>query len=305
MKIGDLKLKNPFFLAPMHQVNDIAFRILCKQNGCGLTYTWLINPLTREELILDDKPAVQIAAPSEKGIKEFIKKYENKASLFDFNLGCPAVRAKEQDYGAYLQRYPSKVEKILKTMKNSTTLPITVKVRKSPHIPKLMKIFDKYCNAIAIHPRTAEQGYSGIPDMEFAEKIKSKTDLPVIYSGDVDENNALEVLKKFDFVMIGRKAIGNPAIFSKLIRSKASGHAENQRFSSIAGNAQKLGISGTPKTWNVFHQYLKLAQKYKIGFSDIKFHALNFTKGMDGAKKLRLEISKAREIKDLKLLFER
>ena len=71
MKIGDLKIKNPFFLAPMHQINDIAFRVLCEKNGCGLTYTWLINPLTRAELILDDKPAVQIACPSEKGIKEF------------------------------------------------------------------------------------------------------------------------------------------------------------------------------------------------------------------------------------------
>ena len=278
MKIGDLRLKNPFFLAPMHQVNDIAFRTLCKQNGCGLTYTWLINPLTRAEIILDDKPAVQLAAPSEKGIKEFIKKYESHASLFDFNLGCPAIRAKEQDYGAFLQRYPSKVEKILKTMKNSTSLPITVKVRKSPHIPKLMKIFDKYCDAIAIHPRTAQQGYSGVPDMDFAEKIKSKTNLPVIYSGDVDENNAVEILKKFDFVMIGRKAIGNPTIFSKLTGTKAKGS---------------------------FYDYLKLAQKYKIGFSDVKFHALNFTKGIEGAKKLRFEISKAKNIEDLNVSFSK
>ena len=67
------RLSNPFILAPMHQINDIAFRILCKQNGCSLTYTWLLNPRTKEKIILEDRPAVQIATPSDLGVKEFIK----------------------------------------------------------------------------------------------------------------------------------------------------------------------------------------------------------------------------------------
>lgn len=275
MRIGDLKLKNPYLLAPMHQINDIAFRILCKKNGCSLAYTWLLNPLTRAELILDDCPAVQLACPSEKGIREFIKKYEKNASLFDFNLGCPAVRAKEQDYGAFLQKHPAKVEKILKTMRSSTSIPITVKVRKSPHVPKLIKIFNKHCDAIAIHPRTIEQGYSGTPDISFAEKMKSLTDLPVIYSGDVDENNAPLFLEKFEFVMIGRKAIGNPAIFSKLTKTKAKGS---------------------------FSDYLKLAEKYHLDFTDVKFQALNFTKGHKNARRMRLDISKTKGFYDLKAL---
>jgi len=276
-KIGELRLKNPFFLAPMHQINDIAFRTLCERSGCGLAYTWLLHPLSKEILHLEDVPAVQIATPSEKGVREFILKHEKDAKLFDLNLGCPACRAKDQDYGAYLQKHPAKIEKILKAMRSSTDIPITVKVRKSPELPKLMKLFNKHCDAIAIHPRTAEQGYSGIPDIAFAEKMKKSCDLPMIYSGDVDEKNFPGFLEKFEFVMIGRRAMGNPAIFSKM-------------------TGQKL------KALN-FKDYLNLAQKYKLEFSQIKFQAMQFTKGLDNAGKMRAQISKARSMNEIKESF--
>ena len=274
--IRKLKLRNPFILAPMHQINDPAFRELCKINGCGLAYTWLLNPRTKEKIRLDDHPAVQIATPSEKGVGDFVKKHDKKAFSFDLNLGCPVIKAKEQDYGAYLQKKPETVENILKLMRKSTKKPITVKIRKSPQVMKLIKIFEKYCDAIAIHPRTAKQGYSGIPDIRFAESFKKKTKLPVIYSGDVDEKNAIELLKKFDYVMIGRKAIGNPAIFAAL--------------------------TGT-RPRNSFKEYLKLAKTCKIGFSQMKFQALNFTKGRSNSKKVRVRLSTAKNLKELKKIM--
>jgi len=273
MKIGTLKIKNPFFLAPMHQVNDIAFRELCMKNGCGLSYTWLLHPLSREKFLLNDKPAVQIATQSEKGVREFIEKNDGHSALFDLNLGCPACKAKDQDYGAYLQKNPAMVEKILKAMKDSTDHPVTVKIRKSPHIPGLIKIFERYCDAIAIHPRTAEQGYSGIPDIGFAEKLKARASIPIIYSGDADENNAVSLLEKFDFVMIGRKAIGNPGIFAHLSGKKPKGS---------------------------FSDYLKLAQRYSLEFQQIRFQALNFTKGRENAGAIRKKLSFAREIDGLR-----
>ena len=277
MNIGSLKLKNPFFLAPMHQINDIAFRILCEKNGCGLTYTWLLHPLSREKLMLEDRPAIQIATSSEKGVSEFIEKHEKNAKLFDLNLGCPACNAREQDYGAYLQRHPERIEQILEKMRSSTDLPITVKLRKSKGLLSMMGLFNRHCDAIAIHPRTAEQGYSGIPDIKFAEKVKKLTHLPVIYSGDVDEKNFPEFLEKFDYVMIGRKAIGNPSIFSKL-------------------TGQKAIKSG-------FDEYLKLSKRYKLDFSQIKFQAMQFTKGKENAGRMRVEISKAQSIEQLKGMF--
>jgi len=111
--------------------------------------------------------------------------------------------------------------------------------------------------------------------MEFAEKIKSIVNIPVIYSGDVNTNNVDELLKTYDFVMIGRKAIGNPNIFAELTQKKI-------RFN--------------------FKDYLKLAEKYDLPFRQIKFQAMCFTKNMENAKEKRLDIFKCKKIKELREL---
>jgi len=272
-----IECKNRIFLAPMEEVNDVAFRILCKKAGAGLTYTGMINPLTQKEIFLEDKPALQLFCTSEKGVKEFIKKYDDKVSLWDFNLGCPAKTAKKHGFGSFLIGNLNTIEKILKTMRKSTDKPVSIKLRKSKNILKIVKIAEKYCDAICLHPRTQAQGYGGVPDIAFAENLKSSTTLPVIYSGDVGESNFKELLKKFDFVMIGRKAIGNPNIFAK--------------------------ISGKKVSFN-FRDYLEEAEKYNFPFRQIKFQATYFTKGKHNATDLRLEISKIKNVGELKKFAE-
>lgn len=268
--------KNKIFLAPMEEINDIAFRLLCKKAGCGLTYTGMINPLTAKEIVLDDKPALQLFCTSTKGIKEFMKKYDSKVSLWDFNLGCPAKTAKKHGFGVFFHNELEQIEKILKTMRENTKKPLTIKIRKSKHTFKIIKIAEKYCDGICIHPRTQPQGYGGVPDIKFAEKIKSKTKLPVIYSGNIDESNCKEFLKTFDYVMIGRKAIGNPDIFARITKNKSN---------------------------TSFQDYLKLAKKYDLPFKQIKLQAMNFTKGKDNAKELRLKIFEIKILDGLRELF--
>jgi len=73
-KIGNISLKNPYFLAPMEGINDLPFRILCKKAGAGMVYTGMIHPMTQEKLHLEDNPSVQIFCTSEKGVENFIKK---------------------------------------------------------------------------------------------------------------------------------------------------------------------------------------------------------------------------------------
>ncbi|MEM3405416.1 MAG: tRNA-dihydrouridine synthase family protein [Candidatus Pacearchaeota archaeon] len=270
--LGNLKLKNPYFLAPMEKINDIAFRILCKKAGASLCYTGMVNPLTKENLMLDDKPALQLFSNNEKGIISFIKKYENKVSLFDFNLGCAAEIAKKCKIGAFMHNNLKKIEKIISVMKSTTKKPITIKLRKSSYTEKIIKIAEKYCDAIAIHPRTKEQFFNDDPDIDFAKKIKEKFNLPIIYSGNVNEKNADFLLEKFDFIMIGRSAIGNPNIFAKLTNKKI-------RFN--------------------FNDYLKLALKYNLKFSQIKFQAINFTKNKKNASKIRSLITKIKTLNEL------
>ncbi len=283
-KIRNLELKNCFFLAPMEGINDIAFRLLCKKAGAGLTYTPLTHPLTKQKIHLEDKPGLQLFASKNSEIPaviSFMKKHQKKVSLFDFNLGCPAKTAKKHTFGYFLQDLKL-IEKILKTMRNSTKKPVTCKIRKSPIAFDILKIANKYCDAITIHPRTQTQGYSGKPDLKFAEKIKKQSKIPVIYSGDVDEKNAFFLLKKFDAVMIGRKAIGNPNIFSALTQN------ENKK-------TKKINLT--------FQDYLKIAEKFNLSFKQIKLQAMNFTKGMKNARKMRLKLYKAKSLNDIKEVY--
>jgi len=278
LKLGTLKLKNRIFLAPMHQINDVAFRLLCKKAGSALTYTGLTNPQTKEKLYFQDKPALQFACNSIKGLKEFIKKYDKNISLYDFNLGCPSPHAKSSKIGYFMISNFKTIEEILKTIKQNTTKPITIKIRKindEKTLKNIIKIAEKYCDAIGVHPRTQPQGYSGIPDLNFAKKVKKLTKLPIIYSGNINTpNDAKRMLKEFDFIMIGRTSMGNPSIFSELAEK----------------NAKKI-IN--------FKDWFKLAKKYKFYFNQIKFQAINFTKGFEGASEIRRKISLAKSEKEI------
>ena len=100
--IGNLKLKNRLLLAPMLEPNDIVFRLLCKKAGCSLSFSGMTSSLTQHDLILEDKPALQIFSNSIKGIKEIIKKYDKKVSLWDFNLGCPSKLSKKLGLQTYI-----------------------------------------------------------------------------------------------------------------------------------------------------------------------------------------------------------
>lgn len=260
----------------MEAINDIAFRTLCKKAGAGLVYTGMINPLTKQKIDLEDKPAIQLFSKDGKGIREFIKKHDKEAMLWDFNLGCPAKTAKRHGFGFFMNNELELIEKILSEMRQATKKPLTIKIRISQNTEKIIKIAEKYCEAISIHPRTQAQGYSGKPDIAFVERIKSQTSLPIIYSGNVNEKNANKLSESFDFVMIGREAIGNPNIFSKL--------------------------SGSKKEFS-FKDYLKIATKYKLSFSQIKNQAMNFTKNQNGAKKMRASLIRARNLEDIKKVY--
>jgi tRNA-dihydrouridine synthase len=278
--IGKFIPKNPFFLAPMLEPNDIAFRLICKEAGAGLTYTGMINPLSQKKLDLQDNPALQLFTSDGKGIEEFIKKFHKKVVLFDFNLGCPAKTAKEQCYGVFMQHKLELIEDILKRMNDvcsSYDKPLTIKLRKSKNTIKIIKIANKYCDAIGIHPRTQEQGYGGEPDLKYALNIKKFTSLPLIYSGNVNIENTKELLKDFNFLQIGRNAIGNPNIFAELTNNK-------KRFS--------------------FYDYLELSKKFKLPFSILKYQALSFTKGIEGAKEARGKLIKSKTIKDIKEIYK-
>ncbi len=273
LKIKTLKLKNPFLLAPMLEPNDIAFRALCKKAGCSLTYTGMISARTKQKLHLEDKPALQLFASDTKNLKHFIKKYNSQVSLWDFNLGCPSKLSRRLGHGAFLQDL-DKIKQILTIIRQSTKKPVSIKLRKTKNTIKIAKLAEEIgIDLIAIHPRTIQQGYSGKPDIKYAEKLKKQINIPIIYSGNVNLKNYKQLLKKFPLLMIGREAIGYPQIFSLLTNKK-----------------QKI----------TFNDYLKLAKRYKLTYRQIKYQAMNFTKHKKNAKQLRNKLIKTKTIEQIK-----
>jgi tRNA-dihydrouridine synthase B len=279
MKNKKIPCKNRVFLAPMEEVNDPAFRILCKKSGAGLTYTGLTSALSPKKIILKDKPVLQLFGNSTKGIKEFMKKYNSKVAFWDFNLGCPASTAKNHGFGAYLTNVKT-VEKILKVMRESTKKPLTIKIRKSHLSYKFLDLAEKYCDAIAIHPRTRVQGYSGEPDIKWAKEFSKKSKIPVIYSGNVNEKNYEKLLKSFDYVMVGRESIGHPEIFAKIQDKK------------------------NPESFRNFRKYMKLAIKFNLPFRQVKFQSMQFTKGNQDSRKLRNKLVYAKDLQELENLIK-
>lgn len=281
-RIGTLKPKNRIFLSPLLEPNDIAFRKLCTKAGAGLTYKGMVNPLSKQKLPLDDKPALQLFCTSTKGLAEFVKGNEKEVSMFDYNLGCPSKVARRLGFGSYQHNKIEMIEEVLKTIRKNTKKPLTIKLRKSPQAIKIAKMAEKYVDGIAIHPRTHQQGYSDYADIKFAEKLKDSVNIPIIYSGDVNERNIDELLEKFDFILIGREAIGDPGIFARINNTKEK--------------------SKTSFEW--FKEYVKLAKKYDIYFRQIKYQAMNFTRKSRKAKDIRRKIMKAKTIEELEEIMK-
>ncbi|MGK0208946.1 MAG: tRNA-dihydrouridine synthase B [Patescibacteria group bacterium] len=276
-RIGNLELKNRIFLSPLHEVNDIAFRSVCQKAGAGLVYTGLSNPRNPTELDLDDKPALQLFGTSIEGIAQYIKRYDDKVSLWDFNLGCPSKLSGKLNHGAFMHKELETLREIFSVMRKSTDKPCTIKLRKSPYAIAIAKIAEEVgFDGVGIHARTKSQNYSDEPDYLFALELKKSLGIPVIYSGNVNLDTYEKILEDFDFCYVARAAMGNPNIFIE------------------------MGCEGEEVS---FVDYLQIARKHGLFFRQIKAHAMMFTHGKEGAKKMRFGVMKSKTIDDIERIF--
>lgn len=269
-----METKN-IYLAPMDNINDIAFRMLCKQAGAKRTYTSMIQPASRKRLFLPDKPVIQLICRDNQGIDEFMKKFDAQSSGWNLNLGCPGQRAQTDGFGAFLQNIEI-IDQILSTMRSLTNKSLSVKLRKTSNINSIIKVANRYCDEIIIHPRSIQQAYTGLPDIKYALSLKKHTDLPLIYSGNVDEANCHKLLKQFAGVVVGRRAIGDPEIFARL----------NNR-------QQKINFLG----------YLRFAQKYQLPLLQIKYQAINFMHKIPGGERYLFRLLQAKTPQRLAEIF--
>ena len=237
MKFRDFEVENEVFLAPMAGVTDLPFRLICKELGCGLLYTEMINAKalcyddknTKKMLnILDEEHpvAVQIfgSEPEFMGkAAQILNDYPNE--ILDINMGCPAPKVVKNGDGSALMRNPKLAGQVLDQVVKNSKKPVTLKIRKgwddnSVNALEIAKIAED-CGicAITIHGRTREQYYSGQADWDIIGEVKSQISIPIIGNGDVTSvEDAIRIKDHTgcDAIMIGRGAQGNPWIFKRI-----------------------------------------------------------------------------------------
>lgn len=304
MQIGKFILKNPISLAPMAEVTDIAYRVLCKKYDCGFTVTEMVNAhavihndetskkMYKTDSFYENPRCIQLFGSDNKAVVEAAKILEKECDILNFNMGCPAEKIVNINAGSALLKDLNSTKILLKELKDELKIPLTVKTRigyddKVNVIDIVNMCNDIGIDCLMIHGRTKAQGYFGNADWKSIEDAKKIFNGPVIGNGDVvDEISAKKMLDIADGAMIGRAAIGNPYLFKRISHFLATGNF--------------LSKESIPERVNFYLEYLKLAKKYDVLTEvNAKQQALWFTKGLLGSKELRNTISKAKDIEEV------
>ena len=244
LTIGTLQLKNWLVLAPMSGRTNLPFRLIIKKMGAGLVITEMISAVglsrgqAKTHTYLDSHPGERPVAAQLFGYETDSMAIsaqiaaEKGMDIIDINMGCPVKKVVKTGSGAALMRDPKKAAKILSAVRQSTSLPVTVKIRAgwSPEEANALEIAkiaeDCGADGISIHPRFASQGFSGEADWTLIGRIKRAIRIPVIGSGDITEPSlALKMRSETncDGIMIGRAALSNPWIFRQTLDMEEKG----------------------------------------------------------------------------------
>lgn len=240
MNIGNLKLeKYPVFLAPMEDVTDISFRLMCKKFGADMVYTEfvssdaLIRSVSKTEQKLkiseEERPvAIQIYGKDTDAMVEAAKICEAaRPDILDINFGCPVKRVAGKGAGAgMLQNIPKMLE-ITREVVKAVNIPVTVKTRLGWDSNSLIittlaeQLQDCGIAALTIHGRTRAQMYTGEADWTLIGEVKNnpRIHIPIIGNGDItSDEKAKEYFDRYgvDAIMIGRGSIGRPWIFREV-----------------------------------------------------------------------------------------
>lgn len=312
MYIGNVEIKNRIALGPMAGVTDLPFRLLCKEQGCGMIYTEMVsakailynNKNTIELLQSDEKErpvALQLFGSEPDIMAEIAERVsEGPYDFIDVNMGCPVPKIVNNGEGSALMKNPVLAAEIVEAMVKKSRKPITVKIRKgfddsSINAVEVAKRLEQAgASLVAVHGRTREQFYSGEADWDIIRCVKEAVKIPVTGNGDIrSPEDAKRMLDETgcDMIMIGRAARGNPWIFRQVDEYLRTG--------------VRLDRPSIDEVKSMILRHCKMLVEYKgeyTGIREMRKHVAWYIFGYPHAAALRNAVNMVESIEELEEL---
>jgi len=313
LKIGNINLgERPLFLAPMEDITDTSFRLVCKMFGADFMYTEFVSSdglirngekcVKKLEILDEERPiGIQLYGHIADVMVEAAKlAEESRPELIDINFGCPVKKIANRGAGAgMLKNVPLMVEMTAAIVK-AVKLPVTVKTRlgwdeNSKNIPEVAeRLQETGISAITIHGRTRSQMYRGAADWTLIGDVKNnpRIKIPVIGNGDINGPlKAKEMFDKYgvDGIMIGRAAVGRPWIFREIRHYLDTGELLPEPTVSEKADLTLL--------------HLEKSLQYKEGkraILEMRRHFSNYFKGIPYFRETRLKLLTSTDVDEIK-----
>ncbi len=315
LRIGNVEIDNNLILAPMAGVTDLPFRLLCREQGCGLLYTEMVsakaiqynnkNTYALLEIEPEERPvALQLFGSEPEIMADTAARLEEGPyDIFDVNMGCPVPKIVNNGEGSALMKNPQLAAEIVSAMVKAVKKPVTVKFRKgftedSVNAVEFAKRLEQAgASAVAVHGRTRQQYYSGKADWDIIRQVKEAVSIPVIGNGDIVSPERAEAMLQetgCDALMVGRGVRGNPWLFKQIRDYFQTGCYESP---PAAAEVKEMIL-----------RHAELQLKYKgeyIGIREMRKHVAWYTAGYPHSAALRNEVNGVETFEELSRLMER
>jgi len=304
-------------LAPMADMSDLPFCLICKQHGAPVMFREMVsseaiarmNPKTLKMAEFDERerPLVQQIFGSDPHVMaEAARIIEEKfhPDAIDINMGCPVYNIVSNFNGAFLIKEPARASAIIKAMKAAVTVPVSVKTRlgwsKDTDCLEFVKVVeDAGADLISMHGRTKEHGYSGKANWDrIGEARRRVPNVPFLVNGDITSPElARQALEKSgaDGALIGRGALGNPWIFRQISDSLSGLKANNYQPSAIE---DRLFVIRE-------HARLQVEHYGEHGLIKLRKHLPWYFKGFSEWKDVRSELVRVSTLDQLNQILDR